>query len=181
MKPLLLISFPSRHMWHSTVYTLSNSGFDKLYATPWLPDNPHTILKERTIFTRLSVRQTLQSSAQLSHPSTHIPPTQPHPTHLPTSHPPTHTEARARRIPTDSVIGVIYCSMGTTNWHLCHILLLKWILKNSHVRNWQLFCLLHSKSQAWQALRDTYFHKWEVLNVIFVSRLRILRKLTAHD
>ena len=129
MKPLLLISLPSRHMWYSIIYTLNHSGFDKLYAEPWLPDNPHIILKEQTIFTWLSVGQTLQSNGQLIHP-------------------PTHIEARTRRLHTDSVICVIYCSMGTTNWHLFRISLPEWILKNIHLRNGQLFCLLHAKSPA---------------------------------
>ena len=83
------------------MYTLGNSDFDKFYATPWLPENPHIILKEQTIFTRLSVRQTLKSSVQLIHPSIH-----------------SLIQKHARRIPTDSVISVIYCSMGTTNWYL---------------------------------------------------------------
>jgi len=80
-------------MWYSTVYNLSNSGFDKFYATPWLPDKPHTILKEQTIFTRLPVRQTLQSIVQLIHPSTHPP------TH-PSTHPPTQKRAREESLQT---------------------------------------------------------------------------------
>jgi hypothetical protein len=43
------------------------------------------------------------------------------------------------------------------------------------------FVSLHAKSPACLSLRATYFRKGELLNVIFVSRLRILRKLTVHD